>query len=133
VEVIHLRESTLSLIRLSDFFGIEAKSRDDGHFYVVVVNTGMRRAGIVVEVLIGQEEAVIKPLVDYLQEKSGFSGATILGDGRISLILDVYELINMSIGRKLQNTDFIIGQPDATDAGRPYRRPAAAGEAEKRS
>jgi chemotaxis protein histidine kinase CheA len=37
--------------------------------------------------------------VDYLQENSGFSGATILGDGRISLILDVYELVNMSIGR----------------------------------
>jgi two-component system, chemotaxis family, sensor kinase CheA len=56
----------------------------------------------VVDALIGQEEAVIKPLVDYLQENSGFSGATILGDGRISLILDVYELINMSIGRQIK-------------------------------
>ena len=55
-----------------------------------------------VDELIGQEEVVIKPLVDYLQEKSGFSGATILGDGRISLILDVYKLVNMSINRQVR-------------------------------
>jgi two-component system chemotaxis sensor kinase CheA len=47
---------------------------------------------------VGQEEVVIKPLVDYLQENSGFSGATIIRDGKISLILDVYELVNMTIG-----------------------------------
>ncbi len=99
-EVIHLRDSTLSLLRLSEIFSIESKARDIGKSFVVVVNTGMRRAGLVVDALIGQEEAVIKPLVDYLQENSGFSGATILGDGRISLILDVYELISMSIGRQ---------------------------------
>jgi two-component system chemotaxis sensor kinase CheA len=51
---------------------------------------------------LGQEEVVIKPLEDYLQERSGFSGATILGDGRISLILDVYELVNLSIDREAQ-------------------------------
>ncbi len=102
VEVIHLRDATLSLLRLSEIFGIEDGTRDTYKSFVVVVNTGMRRMGLVVDALIGQEETVIKPLVDYLQENSGFSGATILGDGRISLILDVYELINMSIGRQIK-------------------------------
>ncbi len=100
VEVIHLRDSTLSLLRLSEIFGIESKAQDTSKAFVVIVNTGMREVGLVVDSLIGQEEAVIKPLVDYLQESSGFSGATILGDGRISLILDVYELVNLSIGRR---------------------------------
>ncbi len=107
VEVIHLRDSTLSLIRLSEVFGIESLSPDPGKLFVVVVNTGMRQAGLVVDALIGQEEAVIKPLVDYLQENSGFSGATILGDGRISLIVDVYELINMSVGRQVRRKNEI--------------------------
>uniref|UniRef100_UPI0035938F5D chemotaxis protein CheA n=1 Tax=Desulfococcus sp. TaxID=2025834 RepID=UPI0035938F5D len=98
VECIYLRNSTLSLLRLSELFGIQTASRDGRRSFVVVVNTGMRRVGLVVDALIGQEETVIKPLVDYLQESSGFSGATILGDGRISLILDVYELIKLSIG-----------------------------------
>jgi two-component system chemotaxis sensor kinase CheA len=98
VECIYLRNSTLSLLRLSELFGIASASRDGRRAFVVVVNTGMRRVGLVVDALIGQEETVIKPLVDYLQESSGFSGATILGDGRISLILDVHELIKLSIG-----------------------------------
>ncbi|MFP4475324.1 MAG: chemotaxis protein CheW [Desulfatibacillaceae bacterium] len=100
VEVIHLREGTLSLLRLSEMFNIDSDSPDDGKAYVVVVNTGMQKVGIVVDALIGQEETVIKPLVDYLQEKSGFSGATVLGDGSISLILDVYELVTLSMGRQ---------------------------------
>jgi two-component system chemotaxis sensor kinase CheA len=62
----------------------------------------MKRVGLVVDELLGQEEVVIKPLEDYLQERSGFSGATILGDGRISLILDIYELVNLSIDREAQ-------------------------------
>ena len=98
VECIYLRNSTLSLLRLSELFGIPSASTDTRKAFVVVVNTGMRRMGLVVDALIGQEETVIKPLADYLQESSGFSGATILGDGRISLILDVYELIKLSIG-----------------------------------
>jgi two-component system chemotaxis sensor kinase CheA len=56
-----------------------------------------------VDELIGQEEVVIKPLEDYLQEKSGFSGATILGDGQISLILDIHELVKISSENKARN------------------------------
>ena len=100
VEVMQLRESTLPLVRLAELFSMPAKSSDDGRAFVVVVSTGMKQVGLVVDALLGQEEVVIKPLEDYLQEKSGFSGATILGDGRISLILDIYELVNLSIDRQ---------------------------------
>lgn len=102
VEVMQLRESTLPLVRLADLFNMPTDPAGDGRAFVVVVSTGMKRVGLVVDVLLGQEEVVIKPLEDYLQEKSGFSGATILGDGRISLILDIYELVNLSIDRQAQ-------------------------------
>ncbi len=101
VEVMQLRESTLPLVRLDGLFKMAAGGSIDRAF-VVVVSTGMKRVGLLVDELLGQEEVVIKPLEDYLQERSGFSGATILGDGRISLILDVYELVNLSIDREAQ-------------------------------
>ena len=100
VEVIQLREGVLSLLRLTQEFKKKSHAPDPEQAYVVVVNTGMRQVGMVVDSLIGQEEAVIKPLADYLQEGSGFSGATILGDGRVSLILDVYELVNICMRRQ---------------------------------
>lgn len=100
IEVIQLRDRVLSLLRLTNEFKKVSKSLEPEHEYVVVVNTGMRQVGLVVDSLIGQEEAVIKPLVDFLQERSGFSGATILGDGSVSLILDVYELVNICMERQ---------------------------------
>ena len=87
---------------MSDLFNLQDGSVDLEQSFIVVVSTGMKRMGLVVDDLLGQEEVVIKPLADYIQEKSGFSGATILGDGRISLILDVYELINLSIKRNIK-------------------------------
>ncbi len=101
-KVMSFRENTLPLVNMSDLFNLQEGSVDLEHSFVVVVSTGMKRMGLVVDDLLGQEEVVIKPLADYIQEKSGFSGATILGDGRISLILDVYELINLSIKRNLK-------------------------------
>jgi two-component system chemotaxis sensor kinase CheA len=105
VEVIQLREGVLSLLRLTSEFKARSSSQDPDRVYVVVVNTGMRQVGLVVDSLIGQEEVVIKPLVDYLQEQSGFSGATILGDGRVSLILDAYELVNLCMQRQTTRRD----------------------------
>lgn len=105
IEVIHLRDKTLPLIRLSGVFNIDADSDKSGKEYVVVVSSGTKKVGLVVDLLLGQEEAVIKPLEDYLQEESGFSGATILGDGQISLILDVYELINLFLNSQAGNDE----------------------------
>ena len=99
MEVIQLRDRVLPLLRLTDIFHIKSSNTENRKIFVVVVNTGMRDVGLVVDSLIGQEEVVIKPLVDYLQENCGFSGATILGDGRISLILDVYQMVNLSLAR----------------------------------
>ena len=110
VEIIQLRDRTLPLVRLSKEFGIASEAVDPDRAFVVIVSTGTRRVGLVVDELKGQAEVVIKPLVDYLQEKSGFSGATIIGDGRISLILDIYELVELSIGKQLNtivNPDLI--------------------------
>lgn len=101
VEVIHLRDITMPIFRLADIFRIPGTNQDISQSFVVIVTTGMQRIGIVVDELIGQEEVVIKPLVDYLREDSGFSGATIIGDGRISLILDIYELVKMTSARQV--------------------------------
>lgn len=102
VEVFRLRDKVLPLLRLSDILNIEPNRHENGTVFIVVVNTGSRQTGLVVDRLLGQEETVIKPLVDYLQENSGFSGATILGDGSISLILDIYELVNLSVKQKTE-------------------------------
>jgi two-component system chemotaxis sensor kinase CheA len=121
VEVIHLRNTTLSLLRLTEIFGSKSTTQDLNRPYVVVVNTGMKRVGLVVDMLIGQEETVIKPLADYLQESSGFSGATILGDGRISLILDIYELVNLTINKrnkKRESFDHLGSSTGPGDTGR---------------
>ncbi|MDJ0781207.1 MAG: Hpt domain-containing protein [Desulfosarcinaceae bacterium] len=96
VDVMYLREETIPLIRLRDVFSMDTCTEMAEKFFVVIVNTGQKRVGLIVDHMLGQEEVVIKPLEDYLQENSGFSGATILGDGQISLILDVYELIKLS-------------------------------------
>ncbi|MFK5894837.1 MAG: chemotaxis protein CheW [Pseudomonadota bacterium] len=100
-KVIHLRGKTMPIIYLSKLFNIQSDYRSSEKFFVVTVNTGMQQIGLIVDELLGQAEVVIKPLVDYLQEKSGFSGATIIGDGKISLILDIYELINMTTNKQV--------------------------------
>ena len=101
VEVIHLRGVSLPIFRLSNLFNVKTDSDIDKSFVVIVSAEG-KRTGFVVDELMGQEEVVIKPLADYVQRKSGFSGATIVGDGRISLILDIYDLVKMTAMRQIQ-------------------------------
>jgi two-component system, chemotaxis family, sensor kinase CheA len=96
MEVYYLREHALPLIRPAQVFKMESHP-DTQEIFVVVVSTGNRQVGLVVDQLMRREEVVIKPLEDYLQEKSGFSGATILGDGSISLILDVVDLVHLAV------------------------------------
>ncbi|MCP4492281.1 MAG: hypothetical protein GY820_33990 [Gammaproteobacteria bacterium] len=99
VEVIYLRGVALPVFRLSNLFKVSSDVTLEKSF-VVIVNTDGQRIGFVVDELLGQDEVVIKPLEDYVQEKSGFSGATVVGDGRISLILDVYELVKVTTRRQ---------------------------------
>ena len=101
VEVIYLRGQTLPVFRLSSLFSIQSDQNTE-RLYVVIVSSGGQKVGFVVDEMMGQDEVVIKPLVDYVQDKSGFSGATIVGDGRISLILDVYEMVRITAERQAQ-------------------------------
>ncbi|MHC4455606.1 MAG: chemotaxis protein CheA [Planctomycetota bacterium] len=127
VEVIHMRDRTMPIFRLSYMFGITPDQQDDDRAYVVIVSTGMQQIGLVVDELVGQEEVVIKPLVDYLQENSGFSGATIIRDGKISLILDVYELVNMTIGMQTKrHKDLALDRLSAAKESGTYQTPAPA-------
>lgn len=89
-EVLVIREKTLPLFYLKEWLvpGSEV-SRDLKSGHVVVVSVGTQRVGFVVDQLIGQEEVVIKPLGEMLHGTPGMAGATITGDGRIALILDI--------------------------------------------
>ncbi len=96
VNVIHIRDITMPIFRLDKIYHIDRSHEDEDKMFVVVVSTGTQEVGLVVDELLGQEEVVIKPLADYLRQESGFGGATILGDGGISLILDIPELVKLA-------------------------------------
>lgn len=92
-EVINLRGSVLPLIRLNNLLDVESKKGDDENLIVVVVKKGDRMAGLVIDELLGQQEIVIKSLGKYIRHCKFISGATILGDGEVALILDANALI----------------------------------------
>ncbi|MGA1794470.1 MAG: chemotaxis protein CheA [bacterium] len=92
-EVTRVRDRILPLVRVSDLFGLARAAHKKGN-YVVIVQSGIREMGIVVDALLGQQEIVIKALDDYISGSAGIAGATILGDGKVVLILDVLEMIN---------------------------------------
>ncbi|HUU49827.1 MAG TPA: chemotaxis protein CheA [Nitrospinota bacterium] len=94
-EVVNVRGSVLSLIRLSDEFDIPLTENKDQNLYsyVVVVGIAEKRYGIVVERLCGQEEIVIKSIGEFLSDSHGVAGATITGDGKVVLILDIARLV----------------------------------------
>jgi two-component system chemotaxis sensor kinase CheA len=86
---------------LADSFNETADNNNDADLgHVVIVHIGTQRVGFVVDQLIGQEEVVIKPLGALLHGTKGLAGATITGDGRISLILDFPELMNAYAGKR---------------------------------
>jgi len=117
-EVIYLRGKTLPIIHLSTLFATRKITSVKENFFVVVVNTGTQKLGLVVDELLGQEEVVIKPLVDYLRDKSGFSGATIIGDGSISLILDIYEIAQMTSSQQIKRQHALVNARKAASAER---------------
>ena len=92
-EVIHLRGAVIPLIRLDQVLDMEEKQEEPENLTVVIVKKGDSLAGLVVDNLIGQQEIVIKPLGKYITNNKIISGATILGDGEVALILDVNTLM----------------------------------------
>lgn len=92
-EVIHLRGCVIPLIRLDKLLDIEPREQDPDNLTVVIVKRGDNQVGLVVDDLMGQQEIVIKSLGKYINGNKLISGATILGDGEVALILDVNTLM----------------------------------------
>jgi two-component system, chemotaxis family, sensor kinase CheA len=93
-EVIQLRETTLPLLRLSDFFELKGGNAPPESFYVVVVGVAEKRLGLVVDDLLGQQDIVIKSIGETFDGFKGISGAADLGDQRTILVLDVGGVIS---------------------------------------
>lgn len=108
---INFRGSILYLLRLADIFGHSGHTGLSGGQEIagdewvtfVVVRTGVLRVGLIVDRLIGEQEVVIKPLGSFFGDLEGIAGATILGDGRVALIVDVSSLGNMVVRRKFES------------------------------
>lgn len=98
--VMRLREEVLSLVHIGDIFEVKRVMESSEYTYVVVLGLGSSKLGLIVDTLIGQEEIVIKSLGEYLKGIEGIAGATIRGDGGVTLIVDVAALMHMAKGVK---------------------------------
>jgi two-component system chemotaxis sensor kinase CheA len=94
--VLKLRDEVLPLVNMSDIFKIEKILGNNQYLYVVVLGVGASKVGLIVDGLIGQEEIVIKSLGEYLKGIEGIAGATIRGDGKVTLIVDVAALMKLA-------------------------------------
>jgi two-component system chemotaxis sensor kinase CheA len=109
--IFNLRGQPLPFVRLADQFALERS--DNSRECLVVIACGEQRCGVVVDTLVGELQAVIKPLNNILAGIHGFSGSTILGDGRVALVLDIPALIAMAASNTGTSTDI---DPAATAA-----------------
>lgn len=94
--VLRLRNEVLSLVRLADIFGVDSVLESTSEVYVVIIAIAEQKIGVIVDYLIGQEEVVIKSLGYYLKNTQGIAGATVRGDGKITLIVDVAAMMEMA-------------------------------------
>lgn len=92
-EVIHIRGTVIPIIRLNRVLDIPPREDESQNYTVIIVKKGDKQAGLVVDELIGQQEVVIKSMGKYIKVPKMISGATILGDGEVALILDTNALI----------------------------------------
>lgn len=99
-EVLNVRDEVISVLRLSRLFGIK-NSSDSIYTFVVIVGNADKKIGIMVDALIGEEDIVIKPLSDQFTNSPGIAGASILGDGSVSLIIDVSQLLALGVRQEL--------------------------------
>ncbi len=102
--VLRLRDKVLSLVRLSDIFKVDAILESNSDVYVVIIGLADQKIGVIVDYLIGQEEVVIKSLGYYLKNTRGIAGATVRGDGKITLIVDVGAMMDMAKSIKVNIT-----------------------------
>ncbi len=100
-EVFNIRNDVISLLRLNRLFGIKTEEHSDYHF-IVIVGTAEKKMGFMVDSLIGEEDVVIKPLRDQFTNSPGIAGASILGDGSVSLIIDVSQLLELGLKKEME-------------------------------
>ena len=94
--VLKLRDEVLPLVNMADIFNIEKILMPEKYLYVVILGLGATKVGLIVDRFIGQEEIVIKSLGEFLKGLPGIAGATIRGDGRVTLIVDVASLMKLA-------------------------------------
>ena len=94
--VLRLRDEILTLVRLADIFNVDTLLNNSNELYVVVIGLAANKIGVIVDYLVGQEEVVIKSLGYYLKGTEGIAGATVRGDGKITLIVDVASMMQMA-------------------------------------
>ncbi|MFZ5375275.1 MAG: chemotaxis protein CheW, partial [Campylobacterota bacterium] len=118
--VMRLRDEVLSLVHIGDIFEVERVFDNSEHAYVVVLGLAESKIGLIVDSLVGQEEIVIKSLGEYLKGIEGIAGATIRGDGGVTLIVDVAALMQMA--KSVKST---VGQESAESKGRAGAKTSA--------
>lgn len=94
--VLRLRDEVLSIVRLADIFKVDSVLENTNEVYVVVIGLAEQKMGVIVDYLVGQEEVVIKSLGYYLKGTEGIAGATVRGDGKITMIVDVAAMMEMA-------------------------------------
>jgi len=100
-EVFNIRNDVIAMLRLNRLFGIKTTEQREYNF-VVIVGTAEKKVGLMVDSLIGEEDVVIKPLRDQFTNSPGIAGASILGDGSVSLIIDVSQLLDLGLKKELE-------------------------------
>ena len=95
-EVLNVRNEVISILRLSRLFNIKETTQSD-YSFVVIVGSEEKKIGVMVDSLIGEEDVVIKPLRDQFTNSPGIAGASVLGDGSVSLIIDVRQLLELGV------------------------------------
>ncbi|WP_120992752.1 chemotaxis histidine kinase/response regulator CheAY2 [Helicobacter pylori] len=111
--VLRLRDEVLSLVRLSDIFKVDAILESNSDVYVVIIGLADQKIGVIVDYLIGQEEVVIKSLGYYLKNTRGIAGATVRGDGKITLIVDVGAMMDIAKSIKV-NITTLMNESEST-------------------
>lgn len=99
-EVLNVRNEVISVVRLDRLFGLKNTVETEYNF-IVIVGTSDKKIGVMVDALIGEEDVVIKPLRDQFTNSPGIAGASILGDGSVSLIIDVTQLLDLGVKQEL--------------------------------
>ncbi|ETZ18848.1 Chemotaxis protein cheA [Borrelia duttonii CR2A] len=94
-EVYNLREEVISVLRLDELFNIKNDHQDLYEKFLIVISINDKKAGIVVDSILGEEDFVVKPIKDKYASSPGIVGATTLGNGKVVLIIDVFRLFDL--------------------------------------